>query len=424
MTISASIHFPSRNVFFGGFRLAVNYILPLLILPYLLTNLGGEAFGKLMLTQAVILYFILMVEYGFSLTGARAVSKARHSPMQCAALLVEINTTKLIMALALAICLAIFGRLMPDDLEVLLLVGFIGVLGAALQPMWFFQGLEEFPLVSTVQVFARITCLVPVIFLVNGQDDFLLAQALMMAPWLLSGTVLGVLAHLRYRKNVTHHATIGGIVRQLRDGLDVFLSQIATSFFTGTNTIIVGSALGATAAGYFAMADKIVRAIAQLSAPICEALFPRISGNIEKNRPAALNLARKVLIYGGAAFVVTGILLIVFSGLIANLVAKGAASEVALIIRIMAFVPFMVFANNIFGTQILLTLGWQREFRNSVLISGLVLVALCLLLTKILGLKGAPIAIVAGEFLILSMMFFYSTKAVGNPWMLKGEAAS
>ena len=53
---------------------AANYILPLIILPFLVRVLDLENFGIVMFSQALITFIILGVDFGFDISGTREIS--------------------------------------------------------------------------------------------------------------------------------------------------------------------------------------------------------------------------------------------------------------------------------------------------------------------------------------------------------------
>src|ERR1700733_13082025 len=76
----------------------LNYLVPLLLLPYLLRVLSPEGYGSLMLAQSLLGYGMILAEFGFNLTSARDISVARADPVKVAQIYWTTLTTKALLA--------------------------------------------------------------------------------------------------------------------------------------------------------------------------------------------------------------------------------------------------------------------------------------------------------------------------------------
>ena len=61
------------------FLQGANYLLPLLILPFLVRVLGTEKFGLIMFAQSLATFLMVFVDFGFNLSGTREVSLSRQN---------------------------------------------------------------------------------------------------------------------------------------------------------------------------------------------------------------------------------------------------------------------------------------------------------------------------------------------------------
>jgi PST family polysaccharide transporter len=200
---------------------------------------------------------------------------------------------------------------------------------------------------------------------------------------------------------VPNHVTI---LELLRNGLRIFISQIAVTLFTNTNTFILGIFTNNLTVGTYAVAEKIVRASIALSMPVSSSIYPRTILLFKESRERALSFLRKVLFSGSALFICVSILLFLFAEPIVLLVTGTANATACMLVRIMSILPLSVFIDNIDGVQVLLNIGgMQKQFLRAMIVSGIFSIILQLGLVPHFGAAGTASSFLLTELLILTL---------------------
>ncbi len=200
----------------------------------------------------------------------------------------------------------------------------------------------------------------------------------------------------------------------LEDGWHLFVSSAAISLYTNTNLVLVGLLAGNVQAGYFSIAEKIVRAISGLLGPAMQALFPHVNSVLVRSRQNALNMLGKLL-RGVMTFTLfTSLFLLRFAHPIATLLfgANSAAGSVT-VIKIISLLPFLIGVSNVLGIQTMLPLGFDRAFSRILLLSGLINISCGIPLIYYWGAKGASIALLLTEtYVTFAMVIFLRRKNI------------
>jgi len=383
----------------------VNYILPLVTLPYLIRVLGPEKFGLIAFSQAVIQYFVFTTEYGFNLSATRGVSINRDNKEKISEIFSSVMLIKfaLMIFCFLILCLMVF-IIDKFNVEWLLYILTFGmVVGNVLFPVWFFQGMERMREVAILHILSKTIFTISIFIFIRIQADYIYVPLINSAGFIFTGILSLWLIFRQFGIKIKFYS-FQNIRNEILAGWHVFVSQISVTLFTNTNIFILGLFHSMTIVGYFSIAEKIARAVINLSIPLSTTIYPRTAVLFQESTEAALAFLKKILIFGGGLLGGLSIILFVAAEPLTWLIAGTRIPEVAILIRIMAILPLTIFVDNIYGTQILLNVGKEREFMQAVLYSGIAALILAMVFVPNWGAPASASVFLLSELLVLIFM--------------------
>jgi len=389
----------------------MNYIIPVITVPYLFRVIGVEKYGLVTFASAFALYLQIFIDYGFNLSATRTVSRVRDDTGTINRIVSEVMAVKLVFCLAgfvvLLCCIALIPKLRNEPL--IFLASYGAVVGYSLFPQWFFQGVERMEYITLYNTGARLVPAVLVFFVVQSPDEYYRLPLLNAI-----GSTIGCLACLiilfvQFGVRLSLPA-FSGCLTHLREGWSIFVSQLFGSFFNNANAIVLGFVSGNEAVAIYSGAEKVVRALANISVPVCTAIFPHSNKLFSISREKGIAFLRKVLAGGVAFHVVAQILLFVFSYSIANLLIGKDNNEIATLIRIMSMIPLFVFIDNIYGTQILLNIGKEKLVMRGIVVAGSLSIVSMTILIPFFGEYGAAVTYLIAELMVLVCMIYFNRK--------------
>jgi polysaccharide transporter, PST family len=383
----------------SGVQIA-SYVVPLVTIPYLARVLGAAEWGLIAFTQSFGSFVTLVVEYGFSLSATREVSRYRNDREKLSSILAGVLGAKGLIAGA-SVAIAILVRSwIPIFREhpILLWAGMFWALSQAFSMMWFFQGLERMRIVATLDIAAKALATIAIFILVRNPDDSWLVLITQGCGFLLSFTIgLG----LAYHKLPFRLPRWGSSCDALRMGWVMFLSRGSASLYAVGNAFILGLFVSPQLVGYYAGAEKISRAFLGLFAPISQTLYPRQSHLVLHDRVRAVQLARIGVIIMGAGGSTIGAAVCAFSPLIVRIILGNGFLPAVPVLQVLSLLVPVMAVTTALGVLWMLPLGLDRIFTPIILSAGLINTVLASVLALLYGAIGMAWAVVSAEIFIL-----------------------
>ena len=388
-----------------------NYILPLITLPYLVRVLGLEYFGLLAFATAMIAYFNVITDYGFNLTATREISIHRDNREK----VIEIFSSVMIIKFILMIFSFIFMSILVFSFDKLstnwevYFLTFGTVIGQVLFPVWFFQGMERMKYITYLNILAKSIFTLAIFVFIHEQSDFWIVPLLTSVGFLIVGVWSLVLVKKNF--NISFKLQKIDLLKiYLIDGWHIFLSQVNVSLFSNSNIIILGLFSNNTAVGYYSLAEKIMKTVARAQIPVTATIFPYISNLIKKNKKQAIAKLKKIIVIGTILYFILLGLIAIFSEQIILMFFGNEAINSVIVLQIIIIIPWTIFLNNIFGTQIMLNIGQSKEFLNILFIGAIINLLLCSMLSYYYSYIGTAVSLLLVEIFIMLGMFYYVEK--------------
>ena len=407
-------HRISQNVLALSWMQLAKFVVPLITLPYVSRVLGPSQFGLVIFSQGASIFLLLVIDWGFTPYGVRAVAASRDDPEALESIVARVRSAQLLMAAAsIPITLAVF-LVVPkfSHHPAFLAMAWLAAVSAGLMLNWYFVGVERLRLVAAVQLGFRIIGAALTFPLVASPGDAWIVMALYTLPSVGMWIVTDVLV---YRRVAFRLRGLRASLVAIRDAGRLFTATIAVSLWSTFNVVLLGLFVSSAEVAQFGVSERIVRTWEQMVGPVAVSVYPRLAFLQASNRP---DRARKLwaialVVMGSAGVLVTA----VFGGFAPDLIrlifGNKFVRQGAPIMRILVLlIPSYILVY--FSAIWLMTLHRDRTLLRIVVCSGLLNVALGSILTLLIGPKGMAISVVTAQFVAAGSFLVVASRIRGS----------
>ncbi|MEX6456697.1 oligosaccharide flippase family protein [Moraxella osloensis] len=393
-----------QNILALGIVQIVNYILPLLLIPFLIKTIGINAWGQISFIQFFMQYFVVFVSFGFQWSAVRRLSIERNNIRKlkelfkayfCAQVLLLI-----ISFLILILLVNTFSKF--QELNLLVFNGFLVVVGSVIFPYWMMQALEELKVMSATQVISQLLCFSMIFLCVKSVEDIQLAMFFQSINNIIAGILC--IIYLNRKGFKLGISPLIEIKQVFRDSLIIFKSQIWISVYTNTIPVVLGFVGNSDQVATYTLADKIQKAIRFLLNPISNAVFPRMSylfkvndGNVKKMFIYSLYFTLTVTAIGG-------LLIFSYADEFVDILGGTSLTLAPKIVQIFSLMPILVGFSNILSVQWLLPLGREKELQRIWFLTAFYSLFITFPVCYFYGVIGAGYLAVVIELFVVLMM--------------------
>jgi len=178
-----------KNFFSMSFMKGLEYIAPLILIPYLVRTLGIATFGTMQSVVSYMYIFYMLTNYGFSYSAARQISVHRENKEKIQQIASSVMVLKILFMIAsfvlMIIGVVIFPHLNAEFGLCLLTFGFVA--GDVFLPVWLYQGFEKLNILSRFQIISRVLIFAFTLLLIKSPDDYLLYPIIYYGIQIIAG---------------------------------------------------------------------------------------------------------------------------------------------------------------------------------------------------------------------------------------------
>ncbi len=132
------------------------------------------------------------------------------------------------------------------------------------------------------------------------------------------------------------------VAHALKEGWPVFLSMAALTLTGSTNIFVLGLVAPPAQVGFYMGAYRLIVAGRMLVTPVVTAIYPHISHRAAISSESTIRFLRRYSLLLASPFLVTSLFTIVLAPWIVRLLLGPQFGETVLLLRIMAFSPFLL----------------------------------------------------------------------------------
>ena len=407
------------KIFINSFWLVLlqgfNTILPLITLPYITRLLSTSSYGQFTIALNIIGYLQVVVEYGFGLSGAKAIAIDK-SKENINKLFTGIIIGRLFLFFLCCLFVICFSSVCNSGVLLLCVIILLSmVFSTVFQLTWLFQGMQDMKYITFVNVVGRLVSVVLIFALVKSPNHLLLYCILYASSYFLTNLLAIFIAIKKYGVKFLK-PRIDSVTSILKDGWHVFVSTGITKVFAGIGVTVLAFYATESIVGIYGAILKIPTILNMLVYPISQSIYPEISVSFSKAKTIGLARVKKIFLPVFVFFLIVGFLILVFRFETTNVLFGISYARYSNILIPLTFWFLFGVINNFLGVQILIASGEQKLYSRLFVVSSIFLLILNIVLGKFGGIYGVSFACLISES-VLFLMLLVAVVFLKRKWM-------
>lgn len=379
----------------------IGMALPFVTLPYVLKTFGYDKYGLIVFANSLVLYFTSLTDYSFRITAVREVAINRENKEELDKIYSKVLVVKgIFLTLSLLILTMVIFLYQPFYQELSVYLGSsLMLVGYALFPEWFFQGIEKMRYITYLNLGIKLFFTLCVFVFIQKESDYWLYPLLQSAGFIGAG-VIGQWMLMRTYKLKFRSLSIDEVKTVVINNFPIFVNQFVPTLFNNTTVFIMGFLIPKASLGVFDIVRKIVSLKGVLIGIVSKVFYPFLSRNKDK-----FTVYAKYNLLGFSAVFIGMLIFYPIFQYIFNISIEGFSVYVLLCIGM-----YFIGIESIYGLNYLFVHSHDKVVMKVTIISSLIGFTLAYPLTLLYGIVGGAINIALCQTIMGGLSYYYYLK--------------
>ena len=354
------------NMVMNTILTASNFVFPLITYSYVARILLKEGTGQVAFVQSVLAYFSYIASLGIVGYGTRECAKVQDDREKLSVLSQELLTINLISTAIAYVALIIAIFLIPKfkTYSSLFLVMSLNMILQTIGMEWLYKALEKYTYITIRSIIFKIISVFLTFFLVKTKEDVVLYGFITI----FTTSASNVFNFINIRKYIDFgRISFHNLRRHLSPIMVFFMSTVIISIYGHFDSIILGFMKGDGEVGIYNAALKMKTIVLSVSTAITSVLIPRMSVYFETGKLKQVqDLLRKSLRVSMLVLLPLSIFVMLNSENVLLFVCGSDFLEAKNTLVILMSCCIVLSITNIFGNQMLIPMGREKRYSQSV----------------------------------------------------------
>ncbi len=396
-----------RKIGIYGFGQFFNLAAPFLVIPHLIDVCGTSNFGKSSVALAIMFFLIVFIDYGSDILGVKNVSINRNNFLEikkifCTTFLARFLI--LIVVLSAGFIIVLTVPYFKVDYK-LYIFSFAILIGHFLNPIWFFQGIENYNWISYLNIFSKAIYIIAVYFLIKQTDDFILIN-LFIGIGMIVAFSFGIIKIVKDYKVKWVDFCLNDTILFLKRDFTFCISQMFISIKNYFPILFVSYFGGFNSAAYYKIIEQIILPIRTYLQIFFRFFYPKLSYKIHNNPKEGFRFWKIISLFN--AVLIAGLLIVIFFS--SGIILKFFKIDLQLIPKVEQLLKwFLLFPVFFFISFILeflyLVIGERKHYIRYIIYSVVFCLITMFILVQYFDIYGILSALVLSELLLVILYF-------------------